>query len=63
MTYPAHEGLIRISSVHGAAIRKEIGESLRIGLNRISGRLPPRLARLIVRLRDDRCKDATDPSA
>jgi hypothetical protein len=63
MTYPAHEGLIRISSVHGAAIRKEIGERLRIGLNRISGRLPPRLARLISRLRDDGRRDSADPSA
>jgi hypothetical protein len=63
MTYPAHEGLIRISSVHGAAICKEIGERLRIGLSRASVRLPPRLARLIARLRDDGRRDSVDPSA
>jgi hypothetical protein len=63
MTYPAHEGLIRISSVHGAAICKEIGERLQIGLSRVSVRLPPRLARLIAQLRDNRCRDSADPGA
>jgi len=63
MTYPAHEGLIRISSVHGAAIRKEIGERLQIGLSRASLRLPPQLARLIAQLRGDRGRDSADPSA
>ena len=61
MTYPAHEGLIRISSVHGAAICKEIGERLQIGQNRESVGLPPRLARLIAQLREDRCRDSADP--
>jgi hypothetical protein len=63
MTYPSHEGLIRISSVHGAAICKEVGERLQIGLGRASVRLPPRLARLIAQLRDDRGSDSVDPSA
>jgi len=63
MTYPAREGFVRISSVHGAAICKEIGERLQIALNRVSVRLPPRLAKLMVQLRDDRGRNSADPSA
>jgi hypothetical protein len=63
MTYPAREGFVQISSVHGAAIRKEIGERLQIALNRVSVRLPPRLTKLMAQLRFDRSRNSADPGA
>jgi hypothetical protein len=63
MTYPVRKGFVQISSVHGAAICKEIGERLQIALNRVSVRLPSRLAKLMAQLRDDRSRNSADPSA
>jgi hypothetical protein len=63
MTFPVHEGFVQIGRVHGVAICKEIGERLRTALNRVSVRLPSRLAKLMAQLPDDRSRNSADPSA
>ena len=63
MTYPAHEDGVQISSVHHAAICKEIGERIRTDLERKPARPSPRLIALMKRLRDDRPRNSADPDA
>jgi hypothetical protein len=63
MTHPLHESSIRISRVHLAAIRKEIGERLRTFFNQRSVRLPPSLVKLMQRLRDDPSRRSANPAA
>jgi hypothetical protein len=63
MTYPAHESRVQISRVHSAAICKEIGERLRTPLDQEPVRLPPRLLKLIERLREARSRNAASPGA
>jgi hypothetical protein len=52
MTYFAHESDVRIGPVHNAAIREEIGETLRTRLNRQAVPPPSELRTLMGRLRD-----------
>jgi len=63
MTHPLHQSSIRSSRVHLAAIAKEIGERLRTFLNQRSVRLPPSLAKLMQRFRDDRSRRSAKPDA
>jgi hypothetical protein len=53
MTYPAPEGDGRLSRVHSAALRKEIGERLGAWLDLKPARMPPHLTMLVGRLRDE----------
>ncbi|MDB6147442.1 MAG: hypothetical protein JWO45_1106 [Spartobacteria bacterium] len=53
MTYTAPQGDGQISRVHSMALRQEIGERLRSGLDRDLTEMPLRLLLLIKRLRDE----------
>ena len=53
MTYPAHQGDVQISHVHNAALSREIGERLVIGLSQNPVGIPPRLLMLLRHLRDE----------
>jgi hypothetical protein len=50
MTNFAHSGDVQIDRTHNAAIRREIGDRLRISLNAERLPLTPRLASLLDRL-------------
>ena len=63
MTHPVHESRLQIGRVHCAAIGREIGERLRMVLNRQPVRLPSSLVKLVQRLRDDRSRNAATPRA
>jgi hypothetical protein len=63
MTHPLQENRVRTSRVHLAAIGKEIGDRLRTLLNQRSVRLPPALARLMQRLREDGSRKSPNPGA
>jgi hypothetical protein len=53
MTYPAPEGDGQIDRVHSAALCKEIGERLGASLDRMPAEMPPHMAMLVRRLRDE----------
>jgi hypothetical protein len=53
MIYPAHQGDVRISHVHNAALREEISERLVVSLGQRPVGMPPQLMVLIRRLRDE----------
>ena len=53
MTYSAPQTRAQISGLHSAAIRKEIGERLRVCLDQGPIGTPPHLVRLMERLRDE----------
>ena len=53
MTYPAPEGDGQIDRVHSAALCKAIGERLGTCLDLKPLRIPPHLAMLMRRLRDE----------
>ena len=53
MTFPVPENDDRIDRVHSAALRKEIGERLRISLDQRQVEMPPNLLKLMEQLRDE----------
>ena len=53
MTYSAHQGDAQISHVHNVALCQEIAERLGADLDRTAVPMPPRLIRLMTRLRDE----------
>jgi hypothetical protein len=63
MTYPAHQDGDQIDSIHHTAICREIGERIRMDLDRKPARLSPRLIGLMKRLRDDRSWNSAEPGA
>jgi hypothetical protein len=62
MTYPAPVGDGQISRVHSAALCKEIGERLGVFLDLKPARMPPHLAMLVGRLRDEPAGIKPDPN-
>ena len=58
MTYSAHRGDIEISRAHNAALRKEIGERLGINFGLKPAAMPPHLAMLMRRWRDQPLNEA-----
>ncbi len=54
MTNFAHPGDVEIDRIHAAAIRREIGDRLRIAMNAERLPLTPRLSSLLDRLAQDR---------
>jgi hypothetical protein len=63
MTYCAHESSLWISHVHSAAICEEIGETLRIYLNRQAVPLPPQLHTLMRTIARRSLLESTKPNA
>jgi hypothetical protein len=57
MIGPALRGDVQIDRVHNAALRREIGERLAVGLGNEPIGMPPHLMMLMNRLRDEAFED------